>query len=128
MLPKRRVIVSFFVIVLFNLILLWISGCTNKQDIAPPVAKVITKADTLHGDVRIDDYFWLREKSNPEVIKYLEVENEYTEAMMKHTKKFQERLYEELLGRIKETDLSVPEKIDDYYYYSRTEEGEQYPV
>jgi len=57
MLPKRRVIVSFFVIVLFNLILLWISGCTNKQDIAPPVAKVISKADTLHGDVRIDNFF-----------------------------------------------------------------------
>ncbi|MCK4428092.1 MAG: S9 family peptidase [candidate division Zixibacteria bacterium] len=128
MLPKGRVIVSFFVIVLFNLILLWIPGFTAEQDVPPPVAKVIFKADTLHGDVRIDNYFWLREKSNPEVIKYLEVENEYTEVMMKHTKKFQERLYEELLGRIKETDLSVPEKIDDYYYYSRTEEGKQYPI
>jgi oligopeptidase B len=128
MLPKKRLIVSFFAIVLFNLILLWISGFTAEQDIPHPVAKVISKADTLHGDVRIDDYFWLREKSNPEVIKYLEVENEYTEVMMKHTKKFQERLYEELLGRIKETDLSVPEKIDDYYYYSRTEEGKQYSI
>ena len=128
MLLKKKAIVSFFVIVLFNLILLWIPGFTAEQDVPHPVAKVISKADTLHGDVRIDNYFWLREKSNPEVIKYLEVENEYTEAVMKHTKKFQERLYEELLGRIKETDLSVPEKMDDYYYYSRTEEGEQYPI
>ncbi|KPK75082.1 MAG: protease 2, partial [candidate division Zixibacteria bacterium SM23_73] len=94
----------------------------------PFIAKVISKPDTLHGDVRIDDYFWLREKSNPEVIKYLEAENEYTEAVMKQTEEFQKLLYEELVGRIKETDLSVPEKIDDYYYYSRTEEGEQYPI
>jgi oligopeptidase B len=128
MLPKRRVIVSFFVIVLFDLILLWIPGFTAGQDVPPPVAKVISKADTLHGDVRIDNYFWLREKSNPEVIKYLEAENEYTEAMTKQTKEFQKLLYEELVGRIKETDLSVPEKIDDYYYYSRTEEGKQYPI
>jgi oligopeptidase B len=128
MLPKGRVIVFFFAIVWLSLVLLWISGGTEGPDIAPPVAKVIPKADTLHGDVRIDNYFWLREKSNPEVIKYLKVENEYTEAMMKHTKKFQERLYKELVGRIKETDISVPVKIDDYYYYSRTEEGKQYPI
>ena len=128
MLPNRRLVVSFFVIVLFNLILLWIPGFTAEQDVPPPVAKVISKPDTLHGDVRIDDYFWLREKSNPEVIKYLEAENEYTEAVMKQTEEFQKLLYEELVGRIKETDLSVPEKIDDYYYYSRTEEGEQYPI
>ena len=128
MLPNRRSIASLSAIVLFSFILLWISACTNKQEIAPPVAEVIPKADTLHGDVRIDNYFWLREKSNPEVIKYLEDENEYTEAMMEHTKKFQERLCKELLGRIKETDLSVPEKIDDYYYYKRTEEGKQYQI
>ncbi|MFQ6002712.1 MAG: oligopeptidase B, partial [Candidatus Zixiibacteriota bacterium] len=128
MLAKKKLIISVFVIGLLNLILLWLSGYADKQDIAPPVAKVIPKADTLYGDVRIDNYFWLREKSNPEVIKYLEAENEYTEAMMKHTEEFQERLYQELLGRIKETDLSVPERIDDYYYYSRTEEGKQYPI
>jgi oligopeptidase B len=58
----------------------------------------------------------------------LEAENGYTEAMTKHTGEFQEQLYKELLGRIKETDLSVPEKIDDYYYYTRTEEGKQYPI
>jgi oligopeptidase B len=127
--PSKKIkVVFFFAIVLLNFALLWIPGFTAEQDLSPPVAKVISKADTLHGDIRIDNYFWLREKSNPEVIKYLEAENEYTEAVMKHTTKFQERLYEELLDRIKETDLSVPEKIDDYYYYSRTEEGKQYSI
>lgn len=128
MLAKRKLIVFIFAIGLLNLILFRLSGCTDKQDIAPPIAKVIPKADTLNGDVRVDNYFWLREKSNPEVIEYLEAENEYTQAMTKHTEKFQERLYKELVSRIKETDLSVPERIDDYYYYSRTEEGKQYPI
>ena len=93
-----------------------------------PVAKTDPKVDTVHGEARVDNYFWLREKSNPEVIAYLEAENKYTEAMMQHTEDFQEQLYQELLGRIKETDLSVPEKIDDYYYCTRTEEGKQYPI
>jgi len=127
--PSKKIrVVSVFAIVLLNLFLLWIPGFTAEQDIPPPVAKVISKADTLHGDVRIDNYSWLREKSNPEVIKYLEAENEYTEAVMKQTEEFQKLLYEELVGRIKETDLSVPEKIDDYYYYSRTKEGKQYSI
>ena len=93
-----------------------------------PVAKTDPKVDTVHGEARVDNYSWLREKSNPEVIAYLEAENKYTEAMMQHTEDFQEQLYQELLGKIKETDLSVPEKIDDYYYYTRTEEGKQYPI
>ena len=93
-----------------------------------PVAKTDPKVDTVHGEARVDNYSWLREKSNPEVIAYLEAENKYTEAMMQHTEDFQEQLYQELLGKIKETDLSVPEKIDDYYYYTRTAEGKQYPI
>ncbi len=93
----------------------------------PPVAKASPKVDAVHGEERVDNYFWLRDKSNPEVIEYLEAENRYTDALMKHTEEFQETLYQELLGRIKETDLSVPEKIDDYFYYTRTEEGKQYP-
>ena len=79
-----------------------------------PVAKTDPKVDTVHGEARVDNYFWLREKSNPEVIAYLEAENKYTEAMMQHTEDFQEQLYQELLGRIKETDLSVPEKIKSF--------------
>ena len=96
--------------------------------LTPPVAKADPKTDTLHGEARVDNYFWFREKSNPEVIAYLEAENKYTKAMMQHTEDFQEELYQELLGRIKETDLSVPEKINNYYYYTRTEEGKQYPI
>lgn len=101
---------------------------TKKAEIKPPVAKIIPKVDNIHGEERIDNYFWMRERDNPEVIKYLEAENEYTKAVMKDTESLQENLYKELLSRIKETDLSVPVKIDNYYYYSRTEEGKQYNI
>ncbi len=94
----------------------------------PPIAKRIPKKTTIHGDVLVDDYFWLREKTNPEVIAYLEAENAYTEAMMKPTEALQEALYKEMLARIKQTDLSVPYRDGNYYYYSRTEEGKQYPI
>jgi oligopeptidase B len=96
----------------------------NRQ---PPIAKKIPHVTQIHGYTLKDDYFWLREKQNPEVIKYLEAENAYTEEVMKPLKDFQEGLYKEMLGHIKQTDLSVPSRIGDYYYYSRTEEGKQYP-
>ena len=113
------------------MLLYWLAAAAStsaRATLTPPVAKTDPKVDTVHGEARVDNYFWLREKSNPEVIAYLEAENKYTEAMMQHTEDFQEQLYQELLERIKETDLSVPEKIDDYYYYTRTEEGKQYPI
>ncbi|HZS49784.1 MAG TPA: S9 family peptidase [Bryobacterales bacterium] len=94
----------------------------------PPAAKTVPKTSTIHGDTRVDEYSWLRERSNPEVIRYLEEENRYTEAVMKHTEPLQAALYEEMRRRIKETDLSVPEKIDNYFYYQKTVEGQQYPV
>ncbi|HSB10062.1 MAG TPA: S9 family peptidase [Blastocatellia bacterium] len=94
---------------------------------APPVAKKVSHETKIHGYTLKDDYFWLREKTNPEVIKYLEDENAYTEEVMKPTKDLQEALYKEMLSHIKQTDLSVPSRIGDYYYYSRTEEGKQYP-
>ena len=93
----------------------------------PPVAKKVAHTTDIHGYKLKDDYFWLREKTNPEVIKYLEDENAYTEDAMKPTKDLQESLYKEMLGHIKQTDLSVPSRIGEYYYYSRTEEGKQYP-
>jgi oligopeptidase B len=92
----------------------------------PPVAAKKPHTTQIHGITLTDDYFWLREKSNPEVIKYLEAENAYTESLMKPTKALQETLYNEMLGRIKQTDLSVPSRIGDFFYYSRTEEGKQY--
>lgn len=94
----------------------------------PPMATKIPRADTTLGDVRIDDFYWLRDRTDPDVIDYLDAENEYTAAIMKDTEALQEKLYNELVGRIKETDLSVPERIDEYYYYSRTEAGKDYPI
>jgi oligopeptidase B len=94
----------------------------------PPAAAVLPRVDTLHGDVRVDDYHWLRERNDPDVIAYLEAENRYTDTVMAHTRALQDRLYDEILGRIQQTDLSVPDRIGPYYYYSRTEEGKQYPI
>jgi len=98
------------------------------QDVTPPTARIIPKVDTLHGEVRTDNYFWIREKTNPEVISYLNQENAYTNARMKHTEALQQRLYDEMLGRIKETDLSVPYRDHGYWYYNRTEKGKSYPI
>ncbi len=100
----------------------------EQDSIKPPVAKKVAKTTTIHGDTLVDDYYWLREKSNPEVMSYLEAENAYTDAVMKDTEKFQAELYKELLGRIKETDVNVPYKSGNYFYYSRTEAGKQYQI
>ena len=94
----------------------------------PPAAKKVPKVDTVHGQARTDDYFWIREKANPEVAAYLQAENAYTDAVMKPTEGLQSALYKEMLGHIKETDLSVPYREGGYLYYSRTEEGKQYPI
>jgi oligopeptidase B len=94
----------------------------------PPVAKAVPKDVTVHGDKRSDNYFWLREKSNPEVAAYLEAENAYTEAITTSTEPLQQALYKELLSHIKQTDLSVPFRDGDFFYYSRTQEGKQYPI
>ena len=90
-----------------------------------PKARIIRHESTIHGQTRVDDYYWLRERDNAEVIAYLEAENEHTKAVMRHTEAFQKRLFEEMKGRIKETDLSVPVRVDDYFYYTRTFEGKQ---
>ncbi len=100
------------------------NGRDNHQ---PPVARKVPHITEIHGYKLEDNYFWLREKKNPEVIKYLEEENAYADGVMKPTQEIQEALYKEMLGHIKQTDLSVPSRIGEYYYYSRTEEGKQYP-
>jgi oligopeptidase B len=94
----------------------------------PPVAPVYERRETRHGTTVIDPYYWLREKSNPETIRYLEAENAYTEAMTAALRPFENALYDEMLARIKQTDLSVPARLGDSLYYSRTEEGKQYPI
>ena len=95
---------------------------------SPPIARREAKVEAVHGDKLVDEYFWLRRKEDPKVRAYLESENAYTDLFMKPTEPLQESLYSEMLGRIKETDLSVPYKKGDFFYYSRTEKGKQYPI
>ena len=94
----------------------------------PPMAEKKAKTTTIHGETLVDNYFWLREKSNPAVISYLETENAYTDAAMKPTEALQEKLYKEMVGHIKETDVSAPYRWGNHYYYTRTEQGKQYPI
>jgi oligopeptidase B len=95
---------------------------------APPVAKKVPHVSEVNGHKMVDNYFWLRDKPNPEVRAYLEAENVYTDAVMRPTEAFQKKLYDEMLGRIKETDVEVPYREGDYFYYVRTEAGKQYGI
>src|SRR5437870_13279453 len=95
---------------------------------APPVAKKIPKTTEINGRTLVDNYYWLREKKNPEVKAYLDAENAYTDAVMKPTEALQKKLYDEMLSRIKETDVEVPYKEGGYFYYLRTEAGKQYGI
>jgi oligopeptidase B len=95
---------------------------------APPAAPTVDHREERHGATVVDSYYWLREKSNPKVVAYLEAENAYTKAMTADLGPFQDALYKEMLGHVKQTDLSVPVRRGDYLYYSRTEEGKQYPI
>jgi oligopeptidase B len=116
---------AFIVIVIGNTVIV------AQTDMKPPIAKKETKITKIHGYELRDDYAWLRDRNkekNPEIIKYLEAENAYTEAYMKPHEAFIENLYKEMLGRIKQDDSSVPYKKGDYWYFSKTEEGKQYPV
>ena len=94
----------------------------------PPMAAARPHELETHGDVRVDEYYWLREREDPEVIAYLESENEYLDGVMAHTEELQETLFEEIRGRIVEDDSSVPYRDGDYWYYTRYEEGKQYPI
>ena len=94
----------------------------------PPVAKTVPKSITQHGETRNDPYFWLREKTNPETIAYLEAENAYFGAVTRPVEELKKTLYSEMVGRIQETDLSVPERRDDYFYYTRIEKGQNYQL
>ncbi|MGA2745127.1 MAG: S9 family peptidase [Candidatus Sulfotelmatobacter sp.] len=94
----------------------------------PPVAKIVPHVTEVNGQKMVDNYFWLRDKPNPEVRAYLEAENVYTDAVMKPTLPFQEKLYGEMLSRVKENDVEVPYREGEYFYYVRTEAGKQYPI
>jgi oligopeptidase B len=94
----------------------------------PPVAKRVETTREYHGDVFVDPYEWLREKSNPEVIAYLEAENDYVDQSLAHLEPLRQKIFDEIKARTKETDLSVPTRQGDWWYYSRTFEGKQYRV
>ena len=120
----RTIILSIVGLFIFAM-----TGCKpERQTAVPPKAAVKPVKLEKHGHVREDNYFWLRERENPEVIAYLEAENAYTDTILRHTEAFQEKLFEEIKGRIKQTDLSVPYKRDDFYYYTRVVEGKEYPI
>ena len=96
--------------------------------LTPPMAAVRPHRFDEHGNVRIDQYYWLRDRDNPEVIKYLEDENAYTKALMAHTQALQDRLFDELKGRVRQNDQSVPYRSGNYFYYTRVVEGKDYPI
>jgi oligopeptidase B len=117
---------AFIVIVIGHVVIV-----VAQDAMKPPVAKKVPKVLTIHGYEIVDNYAWLRDRSDkkdPDVIDYLNAENVYTESVMGRHKGFVDSLYNEMLGRIKQTDLSVPYKYGDYWYFSRTEEGKQYPT
>lgn len=107
-----------------------IAACMASQALAqqPPVAKKNPHKLENLGGIRVDDYYWLKERSNPEVLQYLKAENSYTEAVLKHTEPLKEKLFSEIKARIKEDDSSVPFKYGEYYYYKRYEQGFEYPI
>ncbi len=116
---------------LLSAVVLSIQHCTpsrQRTDMKPPVAKKIPKELTKHGDTRVDNYFWLNQREDQEVLDYLKAENEYTAAMLGHTKDLQEDLYDEMVGRIKQDDNTVPYLKNGYYYYVRYEQGNEYPI
>ncbi len=130
---KRFRLASALLALSINASILTMAQTQNDNTISPgagvpPVAKKIPHTTEVHGTTLHDDYFWMRDKKNPEVISYLEAENAYTAAVMKPTEGLQERLYKEMLSRIKETDTNVPYREGGYLYYTRTEQGKQYPT
>jgi oligopeptidase B len=104
------------------------SNGTSSTALTPPMAAVRPHTFNEFGGTRVDQYYWLKERSNPEVIQYLEAENAYTKAVMAHTEGLQERLYEELKGRVLQNDQSVPFREGNYFYYTRLVEGKNYPI
>ena len=120
--------------VLLGLCFIFATSCNKKNDekmsenIQPPVAKIIPKTLEKFGDVRIDNYYWLNDRENPEVIDYLNKENEYYQQMTAHTQTLQKDLFDEMKSRIKEDDSSVPYFLNGYYYLTRYEKGQDYPI
>ncbi len=127
---KNNLLFSYViaVVILITTIVACDTTPQRATDVEPPIAEKRPVELTTHGHTRIDNYYWLNERDNPEVIEYIEAENEYLITMMAHTERLQDRLYNEMRGRIREDDKSVPYKENGYYYYTRYEEGTEYPL
>ena len=108
---------------IFNIV-----GCFDSNKIEPPKAEKIKKELTIHGDTRIDNYYWLKNREDQKVIDYLNTENDYTNNVMNHTVELQDKLYNEIISRIEQQDESVPHKLNDYFYYERYEPKKEYPL
>lgn len=111
----------------------FVFSCKNdiimtKTNVNPPIAKKVEKQLQIHNDTRIDNYYWLNQREDQEVLDYLNAENNYTESILKHTEGFQKSLFDEMKARIKEDDQSVPYKQNGYWYITRYEEGKDYPI
>jgi oligopeptidase B len=126
--PRRKRSYTSLRIAWCTVVVLGLSALAARPPLAPPRAKQVVTVSTIHGEQHLDAYAWLRQRSDPDVMAYLEAENLYATAMMRRTETLQKRLYEEMLGRIRETDTSVPVKIGEFYYYVRTERGKQYAI
>jgi oligopeptidase B len=125
----RRIPLALAVVCMALVSILNLPAADNASSLpAPPIAKKIPKVTEINGQKMVDNYFWLRDKQNPDVRAYLEAENAYTDAVMKSTEPLQKKLYDEMLSRIKETDVEVPYKEGGYLYYVRTEAGKQYGI
>ncbi len=124
---KNNVLLSCLCLI-FALSVIKINAQQMSKNIQVPVAKIIPTILEKHGDTRVDNYFWLNKRENPEVIDYLNQENSYYESMTADTKGFQKELYEEMKSRIKEDDESVPYLYNGYYYITRFETGKDYPI
>jgi oligopeptidase B len=124
----KNTLLFHFVCVIFAASFTTINAQSMSHTIAAPVAKILPKQLKKHNEVRIDNYYWLNDRENPEVIDYLNQENAYYDSMTAHTKEFQKELFEEMKGRIKEDDQSVPYLYNGYYYITRYEKGQDYPI
>jgi oligopeptidase B len=112
---------------IITLSIIFLYSCNNMNE-TPPIAKKVKKELKIHNDIRIDNYYWLNQRENPEVISYLNQENKYKETKLKSTKKFQKKLFEEMKGRIKKDDNSVPYFFNDYWYITKYEKNKEYPI
>ncbi len=119
---------KWYAVLVTGLMIIGSCNRSKEADMKAPVAKKIEKVFEEHDHKRVDNYYWLNQRENPEVIEYLKAENAYTEEMLKDTKALQEKIYKEIVSRIKQSDISVPYKLNGYEYYTRYEEGKEYPV